>query len=57
MILEDYAKAKAQVLEGLSRQPFEEDLQEALMEVTHHLVGSRGPSPAPSQSTPPSTKR
>ena len=47
MSLEDYVKAKAQIMAGLSVVPFHEDLHKALQEAQTHLVDSRPTSPAP----------
>lgn len=51
MLLEQYDKARGQIMEGLSLKPFNEDLQKALLEVKQHLAGSRSNSPAPPQQT------
>ena len=39
MLLDNYMKAKSQLLEGLGIEPFHEGLQKALLEVQQHLTG------------------
>ena len=39
MLLDNYMKAKSQLLEGLGIEPFHEGLQKTLLEVQQHLTG------------------
>jgi len=57
MLLDNYMKAKSQLLEGLAVAPFHEELQKILRAVLQYLAGSRTASPAPALASATPNKR
>jgi hypothetical protein len=57
MLLDNFLKAKSQLLEGLAVEPFHEELQKALRTVLQYLADSRTASPAPALANAKPNKR